>query len=105
MLRLILALVVCYVLFPTVEDSKTVDATEGFNLVVNTPTISTFDTLSAVNSVIHDVGSFCERNEEACITGSILISNAHQVAKSTIDELLDENEGQLVQVSRDNISE
>lgn len=105
MLRLIIALVVCYVLFPTMEDSNTVQTQETSIPLVDKPTVSTFDTLSAVNSVIQDVGDFCDRNEEACITGSILISNAHHVAKTTIGGLIKENENQSISSFSDKVSE
>ena len=105
MLRLIIALVACYVLFPTVEGSNSVQPSEVPTPVVETPAVSTFDTLSAASSVIQDVSDFCERNEEACITGSILISNAHKVAKSTLNELFEEGSTRHTSLNNNQVSE
>jgi len=88
MLRLIIALGISFMLFPTVEK----DNTDAISVIdapsVQTPSVSTFDTFSAVNSVIQDISYFCHRNEEACITGNAIITSAHGIAQSTLNELL-----------------
>ena len=36
--------------------------------------ISTLETVGLAQSVIKDLGSFCERNEDTCTTGAVLVS-------------------------------
>jgi len=88
MFRLIIALGVSYALYPTIEKNEVRELPTITAPIVETPNVSALDTLGAVNSVVQDFSGFCARNEAACDTGNALISKAHNVAKSTIDEII-----------------
>ena len=49
--------------------------------------LSAMDTLSAANSLYQDVTRFCERNEEACITGKMLALNLATQARSALNTI------------------
>lgn len=91
MLRLIIAMGISFALFPSLDDEKIHNQTIVEKPAAQAPSVSSFDTLSAVNSVIQDLGDFCYRNEEACITGNALIKKAHLVASATVKEFLNES--------------
>ena len=82
MLRLIIALGVAAVLLPaeTITRSNTTEMSK----------VSTYDTFSAAQSLYADVTSFCDRNEEACITGKALVASAVHTIKGSINQIAQE---------------
>ncbi|MGI9351977.1 MAG: DUF5330 domain-containing protein [Rhizobiaceae bacterium] len=61
MIKLLLAIGLAGVLWPVDNNNETLGM-RGMN-------ISSTDILSAAHSIYEDVGSFCNRNAETCITG------------------------------------
>ena len=82
MFRLIIALGVAAVLLPaeTITKSNTAE----------TAKVSTYDTFSAAQSLYTDVTSFCNRNEEACITGKAIVASAVHTIKGSINQITQE---------------
>lgn len=100
MIRLMVALGVAAMLMP-----------EDVNLNIDTAkleqketmAVSTVDTLSAANSVYRDVAYFCERNQEACLTGKAIVSNVFAYAQNTIHALSQKQEVEPRETSIDDI--
>ena len=84
MFKLIVALGVAVMLLPEgIAANDEVQTTTGTEAEV----VSTYDTLSAANSLYQDLVSFCDRNEEACLTGKALASNAVIYAQNALAAL------------------
>ncbi len=72
MFRLLIALGVAVVLLPaeTITGNKEIEATK----------VTTYDAFSAAQSLYSDVSSFCDRNQETCVTGkAIAVSAVHKI--------------------------
>ena len=80
MFRLMVALGVATLLLPT----ETITQNEEKAPVE----VSALDTFGAAQSVLNDVMTFCERNEETCITGKALATKAAHGLKSTIGQVV-----------------
>lgn len=82
MFRLIIALGVAVVLLPaeTITETKT----------TNTVKVTTYDTFSAAQSLYSDISTFCERNEETCITGKAIAVSAVNKIRSGINNFAQE---------------
>lgn len=92
MLRLIMALGIIYALNPDIKSHNEQNVSKtGKTIVTEDIQVTTYDAFSAVNSVIQDLGQFCQRNEEACITGSTILTNAHSAAKSGLGGFVNTN--------------
>lgn len=84
MLRLIITAAIAYFLIP-VEFRPDFSGAE-------TQTVTSGEALDAAGSVIRDLGSFCERNPDACDTGKTLLKNAKETVTSGIEKLAEEAE-------------
>ena len=87
MFRLLIALGVAAVLLPV---EVLTDKNTQANITENEatpPKITTYDLFSAAQTLYFDVTSFCYRNEEACITGKSIASNAITKIRSNLDSL------------------
>ena len=75
MFRLIIALGVAGLLLPAETVTGSVSGTSE-----SRPQVSTYEAFSAAHSLYADITSFCERNEETCLTGkAIALSAAHKI--------------------------
>ena len=83
MFRLIMALGIAAVLLPVevIQDDRQEPSIKVSNL----------DTLSAAQSLYQDVMTFCDRNEQACITGKALAMKTLHSVRSGINRQLDTN--------------
>lgn len=85
MFRLIIALGVAAVLLP----AETLTEAEKIETAEVSPQVSTYDAFNAAHSLYADVTSFCERNEETCITGKALATKAVKTISSSLKQLAD----------------
>jgi len=85
MFRLIIALGVATVLLPaeTLTEAGKTETAEVSSQV------STYDAFNAAHSLYADVTSFCERNEETCITGKAIASKAVKTISGSLKQLAD----------------
>lgn len=83
MFRLIIALGVATVLLPAETITGKPDTTKK----VENVEVSTYDTFSAAHSIYSDVTSFCDRNEETCITARALATSAVSKVRSGLNQL------------------
>ena len=83
MFRLLMALGVAVVLLPaeTITGNKEVETTK----------VSTYDAFSAAQSLYSDVSSFCDRNEETCVTGKALAVSAVQKLRGSIQKFAEQD--------------
>jgi len=72
--------------------------------------VSTMETVGLAQSVMQDIGSFCERNEDTCTTGKVLLSQmgskAREGARITytwLDERYGSNASQLADTNVDGV--
>ena len=77
MIRMVLAALIAFLLIPA-ELRPRLDEPMF--------TVSRDETLNAANTVLEDVGGFCERNQDACITGKTLIEEATESVRSALYE-------------------
>lgn len=89
MFRLIMALGVAAVLLPaeTITDKKQAETVK----------VSTYDTFNAAHSLYSDVLSFCDRNEETCITGKAIATNMVHTIRGSLNQFT--QEGNIVKIS------
>ncbi|MEM9329957.1 MAG: DUF5330 domain-containing protein [Pseudomonadota bacterium] len=76
MIRLIIAIGLASALWPIDENNEM--------LSVSGVEISSTDLLSAAHSVYQDVGGFCERNTETCITGQQIFYSVKSTVQSRL---------------------
>lgn len=74
MLRLVIAIGIAMMLMPNDENKLAENET--------TIEVSALETLGAAKTVFDDVLQFCERNEEACLTGQTIFTKLGQKARS-----------------------
>ena len=84
MFRLIFAIGVAAMLLPDhVHLSAPVETQEYATMAP----VTTFDTLSAAQSLYTDLSEFCDRNEEACVTGQAIVAKLAVTAKTALNSL------------------
>lgn len=83
MFRLFMALGVAVVLLPAEAITGTTE--------VETTQVTTYDTFSAAQSLYSDVSSFCDRNEETCITGKAIAVSAVQKIRGGVQKFTQDN--------------
>ena len=82
MFRLIIALGVAGVLLPAETVTGSVSDTAEVR-----PQVSTYEAFSAAHSLYADITSFCERNEETCLTGKAIASSAAHKITSGLKQI------------------
>ena len=86
MLRLIIALGVAFMLLPENHKPLETDSTAAPGPQTSAVQVDTFETLSAVNAVYEDMKQFCDRNQEACVTGQAILSQLGTQARKGIKD-------------------
>ncbi len=80
MIRLLLVSGMAVALWPLDENNQAI----GLSKDVPTIEISSADVLGAAYSVISDIGGFCERNTETCVTGQQAFTSVSTAVKARI---------------------
>ncbi len=88
MFRLIIALGVATLLLPA-EAIQTSNKQQ--TLSEDTPKVSSYDAYAAVQSLLSDITSFCDRNEETCLTGKSIATNTMNSIQNGIQSISREN--------------
>ena len=90
MLRLIMALGVAFMLLPqdnnlSIQGNAHIADTSGYPHD-DTLQVNSMETLSAAQAVYYDLSNFCDRNQEACLTGTAILNTLEQKARTGLRE-------------------
>lgn len=79
MFRLIFMTAIACVLWPIDENNE--------RLGVSNMEVSSIEVLSAGTAILSDVGNFCERNVETCVTGGRIITSVTTEFQAQVSQL------------------
>jgi len=85
MLRLLVAIGMAAMLWPLDENNQALGVSDSMPEIE----ISSTDVINAAYAIVQDIGSFCERNAETCITGQQAFNSVATGVQSRLNTSVD----------------